>query len=366
MDTSNNTHWMLQALELAQRYRGFCAPNPAVGAVVVQNNRVIGQGAHQGCGQAHAEVLALATETQDLSNASLFVTLEPCCHHGRTPPCTDLILASGIKHVVLGYLDPNPQVSGKGVAILRAAGISVEHLNLDAVNQFYHSYHYWTATQRPWVTAKLAMSLDGKIAAADGSPVAITGSACQQLTHQWRRQSDGILSTIRTILNDDPQLNVRLTQEALDKPLFILDSHLRLPTTARIVQNRRPVHVLHNETASKQKQLQLQALGIECIKITKTQHGLDLNAVLDYVGQQGLHDLWVEAGSLCFSHLVSQQLANRVLLYLAPHCLGTRAHQAFPAECASLFDQLKSIKWQQYGNDCVANILLAESCCMTT
>src|SRR3990167_2136538 len=175
MDTQQHIHRLKQALSLAESQRGFCAPNPSVGALVVKEGELIAEGVHRGPMKPHAEVEAIHHAGNQAEGASLYVTLEPCCHWGRTPPCTDLIVKSRIKAVYYAFQDPNPKVAGQGAKQLQAAGIECHSVELPEVTDFYRSYHYWIREGRPWVTAKLAISLDGKIAGPHGEPVSLTG-----------------------------------------------------------------------------------------------------------------------------------------------------------------------------------------------
>jgi diaminohydroxyphosphoribosylaminopyrimidine deaminase/5-amino-6-(5-phosphoribosylamino)uracil reductase len=356
------SNYLNSALIEAKKRRGFCAPNPSVGAVVVKNDEILARGKHWQAGMAHAEVDALNQLTQDQSRgATLYVTLEPCCHHGKTPPCTNLIIEREMAEVYYGYADPNPLVSGKGRAQLEAAGIHCEHLPTPEIMEFYRSYHYWRDHKRPWVTAKIALSADGKIAAADGSPVAITGPECQQFTHQNRYASDAILSTATTILADNPLLNVRL-ESTFSKPLYILDGHLRLTGEENIFSTAASLTIFH----AKGQKPKYEKKGVTFVPIERphapieqsrhpersrgissrthrafsksslggTQDDSDklcLPAILDYIGNEGVQDLWVEAGGKMFYELFSQKLLNRALVYLSPKVLGPEAKLAFPA-----------------------------------
>ena len=352
---SDHKDYLLKALQLAAPQRGFCAPNPSVGAVVVKDGEVIGKGFHRGAGFAHAEVEALNEITQDVAQqCDLYITLEPCCHYGRTPPCTDLIIEKGLKAVYFGYADPNPEVAGKGAALLLAQGIACEKVDVPAINEFYRSYHYWTVSQRPWVTAKIAMSLDGKIANAGGAPCSITGKALQELTHECRCDSDAILTTINTVLHDDPQLNVRLGGGVYKKPVYVLDSKLQLPLEAQIIHASESITVFHGEKVKKGQRERLLGMGISCIQVSANKHGLLWGDILDFIGQAGCHDLWIEAGGRCFSSLLSQQELNRALIYLAPKVLGADAHSAFkePFDLAGQGD----VRWKQVGSEVVCAV----------
>src|SRR3990167_1363592 len=215
--------FLLIALREAAFGRGLCAPNPCVGAVAVQNNHIIAQAWHHGPGSLHAEPLALSKFKANTPNVTLYVTLEPCNHWGRTPPCVDAIIQHGIEKVVYAYHDLNPLVCKSSTeAILRANGIDVLYFPLPEINEFYQSYTYWHRTKMPWVRAKLAQSLDGKIAGVDGKRVQISNAICNDFTHEQRRVSDLILTTAQTINQDDPLLNVRLHEQIQAKTVAIV------------------------------------------------------------------------------------------------------------------------------------------------
>jgi len=329
MQNTSHLYYLSIALEQARLGRGFCAPNPAVGACVVKNGVVIAEGYHHGCGLPHAEVEALNKVGAKAKGATLYVTLEPCCHYGRTPPCVEKIKAAGIAAVYFAYSDPNPIVAGKGQQQLQQAGIVCEHLALPEINQFYQSYQHWTEHKMPWVSIKLALSADDKIAGEKGARMQITGAACQDYTHQQRYLSDAILTTAETLLHDDPQLNVRLQNKIFKKPLYVLDSNLRTPLTAKIFQTTEPVTIFHNSAADIHLRDALIAQGARCVAVESNAEGLDLHQVLQYIGSDGRHDVWVEAGGRCFQSFVKNKLAHRVITYRAPTVLGPAATSAF-------------------------------------
>src|SRR5262245_9206127 len=231
--------WMQRALALAERGRGFVEPNPLVGAVVVRDGRGVGEGWHQRFGKAHAEVHALTAAGELARDATLYVTLEPCCHHGKTPPCTDAILEAGIRRAVVAMLDPFPQVSGQGAAILRAAGIGVEVGDCEPeARRLNAPYLKLLATGRPYVHAKWAMSLDGRIATRTGDSKWISSDASRARVHELRGRMDAIVVGIGTVLADDPLLTARPPgQRTLTR--IVLDSHGRTPRTAQLVRTAR-------------------------------------------------------------------------------------------------------------------------------
>ena len=358
-----HTHHLLCALALAQVGQGRCAPNPAVGAVVVHEGRVIAEAAHQGAGSAHAEVAALETlRAAQARGATVYVTLEPCCHHGKTPPCTDYLIARGVGAVVYGLRDPNYQVAGQGAAQLRAAGIACTQHPLPEIQDFYASYTYWQRTQRPRVTAKLALSIDGKIAAPGGGPTPITGPELQHYTHTLRDRSDALLTTARTVIADDPQYNVRLPDQPIrTKKLYVLDSGLSLPVQARVVTTTAALTLFYRAEgmapelhALQERVLLWEKQGVRCIALPSdpTQ---GLLTVLQQIGADGIHDLWVEAGARCFASLVGARLLHRALLYVSPKVLGAEAISGFEG-MMDLRAHATQVCWRPYGSEVVCDI----------
>lgn len=311
---NDHNYYLNLALQEAASRRGFCAPNPAVGAIVVKDNKVLATGKHWACGYTHAEVDALK-HLQDAKGATVYVTLEPCCHTGRTPPCTDLLIERGVAKIYYGLQDVNPQVAGKGAQQLRDAGVVCELIELEAIQQFYHSYRYWWQHQMPFVTAKIAVSKNNKYASNDGAPIAITGKACQEYTHQCRSKSDAILTTTETVLHDDPKMNVRLGDEVIAKPIYLLDSQCRLPLTARLFSTAESITVFHANSAPQDRIDALMQAGVRCVAVQEDSNGLCLPEVLQSIGKEGVHDLWVEAGGRCVKSLLKQNLCQQLYVY---------------------------------------------------
>ena len=315
---ADRQYFMQLALQQAMSRRGFCSPNPAVGAVVVNMDGVVAQGAHHAAGEPHAEVVALRAAADQARGATLYVTLEPCCHYGRTPPCTQAILDAGIVQVIFSYYDPNERVSGQGQSDLRQAGIACVYFPCDSVTEFYRSYHYWVRNKTPWITVKLAMTAQGGVADAQYRPMCISGQSANRLTHQSRLQSDAILTSVRTVLADDPQMNARLHQQAVSKAVFVIDPCLKLPLSARVIQTAQPLMVLCQPHASQQKKLELERHGVICTEVPLAMNGkIDLVEVMRMIGAHGAHDLWVEVGPTLFKALHSQGLVNETILYLS-------------------------------------------------
>lgn len=345
-------------LQQARQFQGSCAPNPAVGAVIVRNGKVVAVGCHHGPGTPHAEVEAIRQldALSDLADTTLYVTLEPCCHVGRTPPCTDLIIERGIRHVVFAHMDPNPQVAGQGMARLQAAGISCEFYPDEAITRFYRAYDYWWRTHLPWVQLKLAMSSNGKIAAKNKQPVQITGEEVRNFTHQMRLNSDVLLTTAATIINDDPLFTVRLNGMTQSKIVAILDTTLSLTVDSKVFQSAEQVLLFYDcKQAAEQKVTVLKAHGVECIAVDSTQGRLDLKKVLLKLAEIGYHSCWVEVGAQCFAALMQSGCVNQCYLYVSDLVLDA---QAYGLQSFSSAPHLRYMHWLQKGKDA---ILLIES-----
>lgn len=354
-----NESYIKQAVKLAAERQGFCAPNPAVGAVLMKDGQFIAQGAHFACGHAHAEVVAIQKAGTQAVGATLYVSLEPCCHQGRTPPCTDSILQAGIKQVYYAYRDPNPAVAGKGETTLRAAGVDCQYSPCVEADEFYLAYQYWWQHKKPRVTCKLALSLDGKIAGEQGRPIQITGDQTQVFTHHQRMQHDALLTSVQTIIKDNPQMNVRLAGQAtISKTVYLLDRQLRLPLDAQIWQTTQKIVLFHQAEVDEKVKAALQQQGADCVQVQSDGLHLDLNEVLAYIGQQGKHSLWVEAGSQLTQSFLTQSLVQQAYFYLATKSLGSKALQAF-SEQLDLTQTAKSISWGNVGTDGLCQIVWA-------
>ena len=351
-----NTHhedslFLLKALSVATFGRGGCSPNPAVGTIIVNaSHEIIATGYHTGPGKAHAEIEALQKLSHVAKDTTIYVTLEPCAHTGRTPPCTDALIKSGAKRIVYGYRDPNPIVSGKGAKALTDAGIICDHIPLPEINNFYESYHHWHKTKTPFITAKLAMTLDGKIAGEAGARIQITGEALQEFTHHHRKATDAILTTAETIKKDNPKLNARYQNETILKQLYVLDSQLTLSPESAIFKTTKSITLFHTREAKPKHQKIFEQLNIRCIPIDKDQGGLNLQQVIQQIGNDGIHDLWIEAGGKCFSAFLESKLVQRALIYIAPLWLG-KGMAAFSNHFSIANLNPTSINWQQIGSD---------------
>ena len=329
--------FMQLALALGRRGQGRTWPNPAVGAVVVKDGVIVGRGWTQAGGRPHAEPEALGRAGEAARGAALYVTLEPCSHVGKSPPCADAIIAAGISRVVSAIEDPNPVVAGQGHSKLRAAGITVD-IGLGAVEAARdHAGHFRRVRdQRPQVILKLAVSRDGKIGAAGRKPVAITGDAAKTRVHLLRAQCDAILVGIGTVLADDPLLTCRLPgMEALSPVRVVLDRALRMPGTSRLVHSARetPLWVMTSNLAEAPAATKLGAAGAQVIRVTTTSApaGLDLTAVLHALSEKGITRLLVEGGARVASSFVDAGLVDEVWLLRGPDPVGADGVDALEA-----------------------------------
>ncbi len=316
---------MLAALDEAKRFRGYCAPNPSVGAVAVRSQEIIARAAHQGAGAAHAEINVLSQLEGDLSDICLYITLEPCNHWGRTPPCVKTIIERKVGKVIYGYSDPNPVVKQNNTPkILSNNGIDVLHYPMPEVNEFYQSYQYWTSYKRPWVTCKMAISLDGRIAKNGGESFQLSNELCREFTHERRNHSDVILTSAATILADNPRLTVRIDEKPIGKPIAIIDTELTVPRNAKSIGAAKKVLQFHQPKANAAK-----LVTNKHFPVSVNSEGLDLDEVISLIGKEGYHDVWVETGGKLFTSLHQNKLVQTTFLYITPHILGEQAVPAF-------------------------------------
>ena len=315
--------YMQQALDLAKTAMGHTSPNPMVGCVVVKNGKLVASGCHERYGEFHAERNALTRCKEDLTGADLYVTLEPCCHQGKTPPCTDIIIERKIGRVFVGALDPNPKVDGGGIKILREHGIEVITGILEqeclALNEIF--FHYIT-TGLPYVAMKYAMTLDGKIASANGDSKWVTGEKAREHVHFLRKKYSAILAGIDTVLADDPLLNCR-TEEGVDPIRVICDSHLRLPMDSQIVKTAGKIRTIAAYTdAEEGTKKKLESTGVELLQISEKNGHVDLEKLIRTLGEKKIDSILVEGGGNIHGSLLQTGLVNRVYAYIAPKLIG--------------------------------------------
>lgn len=315
--------FMRLALIEAEKGCGWVNPNPMVGAVIVKNGDTIARGYHQRCGELHAERNALAACRESPGGGTMYVTLEPCCHQGKTPPCTDAIIESGLSTVVIGTLDPNPLVSGQGKRILEAHGIHVisgvlepECLRLNEV-----FFHYITH-QRPFVVMKYAMTLDGKTATHTGLSKWITGAAARTHVHQSRHRYSAIMVGIGTVLADDPQLTCRLP--GCKNPVRVVcDTHLRLPETSNIVKTAGVVStIVATAAGDTDKAKRLQEQGIEILPVPLKNEHIDLSALMQLLGRRAIDSVLLEGGGGLNASALESRIVHKIQAYIAPKLFG--------------------------------------------
>lgn len=315
---------MRRAIELAKKGTGWVNPNPLVGAVIVKDDVVIGSGYHQQYGGPHAEVNAVRSAVRDVEGATVYVTLEPCSHHGKTPPCADLLIEKKVGKVVIGSPDPNPLVAGRGAQKLRDAGIEVvEHFlqeECDAINRVF--FHFIT-TKKPYVVMKTAMSLDGKIAAPNGESKWITSEAARADVQQLRHRLAGIMVGINTVLVDDPQLTCRLENGA-NPTRIIVDSNLRIPLTANVLKDQcsNQTIIACVEGADDEKAAALEAAGAAVIRCKELDSRVDLQDLMAKLGERKIDSILLEGGSTLNDSAVRQGIVQEVITYIAPKLIG--------------------------------------------
>lgn len=336
----NDHGWMQQALRLASLGLNSTTPNPRVGCVLVKDGRQIGAGWHERAGEPHAEVHALRQAGDAVQGATAYVTLEPCSHFGRTPPCADALIAAGVARVVIAMLDPNPQVAGQGMARLQAAGIACSAGVLqDEALELNKGFVSRMLRGRPWLTLKIAASLDGRTALASGESQWITGPQARADVQRWRAASCAILTGSGTILADDPQLTVRSGQPVRQPLRVALDSHLYCPPTAKVLQAAGGA-LLFAAKPTASATAALEAAGAEVMLLPGSDGRVDLAMVLQELGRRGCNDLLVEAGSRLNGALLQQGWVDDLLLYQAPILLGDAARGLADFTLQQLADKL--------------------------
>ena len=354
MFSAQDSVWMAQALWLAEQGLYGASPNPRVGCVLVRDGDVVGKGWHERAGEPHAEVYALREAGEAARGATAYVTLEPCSHHGRTPPCADALVEAGVARVVVAVQDPNPEVAGAGVARLRSAGIEVDCGLMEAEARELNIGFFARMTRgTPWVRSKIAMSLDGRTALGNGKSQWITGDAARQNVQRWRARSCAVLTGINTVLADDARLNVREIETPRQPLRVVLDSQLRIPLEARVLYGGGNT-LIYTALRDERKTALLQDLGATVVAMPDGKGQVDLPAMLRDLAQRGCNEVLAEAGSTLNGALLRAGLADELLLYIAPQLLGDAARgMAQLGELTSL-DQRVNLKWQdvrQIGND---------------
>ncbi len=317
---------MKMALRLARRGMGKTSPNPMVGAVIVKNGKVIGQGYHERFGGPHAEINAIQDAKGDLNGATLYVTLEPCCHKGKkTPPCLDTLLEYKWKRVVVGTIDPNPKVNGRSIEILKQRGIETKvgvlQEECQRLNEVYFKY---IQTGIPFVTLKFAQTLDGRIATAVGDSKWISSEPSLKWAHRLRSLHDAVLVGVGTVLEDDPQLTVRLVR-GRNPTRVVADSRLKIPLNSRILKEleNAPTIIAATSQADIEKKLALNVMGIEVVTVGEDSEGMvDLKDMLQKLGKRNISSVLVEGGAMTITSFIRQGLADKLIVIIAPKIMG--------------------------------------------
>ena len=327
MFTDADRSYMARALELAERGLYTTTPNPRVGCVIVRDGAIVGEGWHARAGDAHAEALALEAAGNRAPGATVYVTLEPCDHFGRTPPCSDALVRSKVARVLAAMPDPNPLTAGKGLAKLRAAGIAAEaglmesearELNIGFVSRMTRG--------RPWMRMKIAASLDGKTALANGKSQWITGPEARRDGHRWRARACAVLTGVGTVKDDDPQLTVREVETPRQPLRVVVDSRLETPASARVLG---PGTLLAAAGSDPERGGALQARGAEIVVLPNAGGKVDLEALVRELARRGMNEVHVEAGHKLNGSLLRENLVDELVVYLAPHIIGDAAQGMF-------------------------------------
>jgi diaminohydroxyphosphoribosylaminopyrimidine deaminase/5-amino-6-(5-phosphoribosylamino)uracil reductase len=352
----DDQQWMKRALRLAEKGRGRTSPNPMVGAILVKDGKVVGEGYHAKTGEAHAEIIALQQAREEARGAILYLNLEPCTHYGKTPPCAPQVIEAGVKRVVIGMEDPNPLVKGKGIEILRKAGLDVAVGILEKecrrVNEAFCKY---ILKKEPFVILKVAATLDGKMATRNGDSKWISGEASRRFVHKLRDQVDGVMVGIGTVLKDDPLLTARI-RGGRDPYRIVLDSRLKVPEEAKVIGTSPSKAIIATtELAPKDKIEKFEKRGVQVLVLDSKEGRVNLKSCLSKLGEIGMMNLLVEGGSQVNGSFLDEGLIDKLLLFLSPRLIGD--HQAlgiFGGRGVFILPKaivLKEIKTKRLGED---------------
>ena len=326
MVRQEDIEYMRRAMELAERGVGFTNPNPMVGAVIVKGGKVIGEGWHERCGEWHAERNAFKNCTVPAEGATMYVMLEPCCHYGKTPPCTEAIIEHGIARVVVGMEDPNPLVAGKGIALLREAGIEVVcGVEEEALREQNRVFLKYISTKLPWVAMKTAMTLDGKIATRTGDSKWITGAEARAYVHELRHRFMAIVVGIGTAVADDPLLNCRIEGRGVRQPIrVVVDSNARLSLDSQLVKTAGEYRtiVAHTRFAPEESVKALREAGVEMLLCKEKEGLVDVRNLLELLGQSGIDSILLEGGGSLNYTFLAEGLADELYAFIAPKIVG--------------------------------------------
>lgn len=366
--TETDVPYMRRAIELAARARGRTSPNPMVGAVVVKDDSVIGEGFHAFAGSDHAELEALREAEAAAAGATLYVNLEPCCHYGRTPPCVERIIQAGIRRVVAACEDPNPAVSGKGIAALRAGGLEVDvGLLQEEAARLNEAFFTYIQTGRPFVLLKAAASLDGKIATQTGDSRWITGESARQHVHHLRNEVDAVLVGIGTILRDNPMLTTRLgTPDQRDPTRVVVDNLARLPLRAQVINraSTAPTILAVSEMAPRARLDALEREGVQVLIVPGSPRRVSLAALMEALGKMGFLSVMIEGGAEINASALQEGIVDKLMLFLAPILIGGKSTPtAVGGEGIETLRQairLRDVRVERFGEDVLIEGYLRE------
>ncbi|TVY04521.1 bifunctional diaminohydroxyphosphoribosylaminopyrimidine deaminase/5-amino-6-(5-phosphoribosylamino)uracil reductase RibD [Cohnella terricola] len=359
MERLNDEYYMQLALNMAEAATGQTGINPVVGCIVVKDGRIVGMGAHLRRGEGHAEVLALNMAGEHARGATAYVTLEPCSHYGRTPPCCERLIEEGVARVVVAAVDPNPLVAGRGIARLKEAGIEVETgvLEEKAVLQ-NEAFNKFIRTGKPFVTLKTALSLDGRIATRTGHSRWITGEQSREAVHTLRHRHVGIMVGVETVLADDPELTTRLRVPGLNPVRIVVDSKLRIAESARALNDSAPTIILTTVRTDEEKATRLQALGAEVLRVGSGDR-VDLIEAMIELGKREIGSILLEGGGVLNGAMLQAGLIDKIMLFYAPIIVGGEGSPSAFAfkgpEFMSDALRLENVTMQSSGQDwCIA------------
>lgn len=354
MTTNQEIVWMSEALKLAALGRFTSDPNPNVGCIIVKDDQIVGRGWHRKAGEPHAEVYALKEAGDSAHGATVYVTLEPCNHHGKTPPCTQALIDAKIMRVVICCQDPNPKVSGKGIKLLQQAGIETTLGLLEPQSQALNrGFFKRMTTGSPWVSAKTAASIDGRTALASGQSQWITDAAARNDVQQWRAQASAILTGSGTVLADNPALNVRLDNVERQPLRVLLDTNLSVSCDARFFDSSDQT-LVYTQSDDAGLHQRFSDSGIEVVRFNSGKSTIDLNAVLQDLGEREINEVWVEAGATLSGSFLDHKLVDELIIYLAPSLLGASSRGMFQLTNLESLGDAMSLKWKdirQLGDD---------------
>jgi diaminohydroxyphosphoribosylaminopyrimidine deaminase/5-amino-6-(5-phosphoribosylamino)uracil reductase len=341
-----NEQWMKRALHLAKKGKGRTSPNPLVGAVLVKRGRVVGEGYHAKAGEAHAEIVALQMAGREARGSALYINLEPCTHYGKTPPCAPAVIEAGVKRVVVGMVDPNPMVKGKGISTLRKAGIDVRVGTLEkecrTLNETFCKY---IVKKEPFVILKVAATLDGKMATRNGDSKWISSEMSRRLVHRLRNEVDGVVVGIGTVLKDDPLLTARI-RGGRDPYRIILDSRLQIPEGSKVIGILSSKTIIATTAvASRDKIKRLEKAGVHVLIVESKNGRVDLKPFLSKLGEMGVMSILVEGGGHINGAFLDEGLIDKFLLFLSPRLMGdSQAMGIFTGKGAEQLKKLTAVK----------------------